>query len=89
MVFAMNQNNGLFKMEDFASYEAQIRDPIVGSYRGNLVFTAGPPSGGGITLLTALNILSFYDLKRYKSDSATTYHLLAEAIRRGHNNRSH
>ena len=89
MVFAMNQNNGLFKMEDFASYKAQIRDPIVGSYRGNLVFTAGPPSGGGITLLTALNILSFYDLKRYKSDSATTYHLLAEAIRRGHNNRSH
>ena len=89
MVFAMNQNNGLFNMEDFASYDAQIRNPIVGSYRGNLVFTAGPPSGGGITLLTALNILSFYNLEKYKSDSPTTYHLLAEALRRGHNNRSH
>ena len=89
MVFAMNQNNGLFNMEDFASYDAQIRNPIAGSYRGNLVFTAGPPSGGGITLLTALNILSFYNLEKYKSDSATTYHLLAEALRRGHNNRSH
>ena len=89
MVFAMNQNNGLFNMEDFASYDAQIRNPIAGSYRGNLVFTAGPPSGGGITLLTALNILSFYNLEKYKSDSPTTYHLLAEALRRGHNNRSH
>ena len=89
MVTAMNENNGLFTMKDFESYEAQIREPIIGSYRDNLVFTSGPPSGGGITLLTALNILSYFDLAKFKSDSAVTYHLLAEALRRGHNNRSH
>ena len=89
MVMAMNENNGLFTMKDFESYEAQIREPIIGSYRDNLVFTSGPPSGGGITLLTALNILSYFDLAKFKSDSALTYHLLAEALRRGHNNRSH
>ena len=59
------------------------------AYRGNLVFTAGPPSGGGITLLTALNILSYFGLGELQSDSTITYHLLAEAERRGHNNRSH
>ena len=48
-----------------------------------------PPSGGGITLLTALNILDNYSLSKLKSNSAYTYHLLAESIRRGHNNRSH
>ena len=89
MVMSMNENNGLFTMKDFESYEAQIREPIIGSYRDNLVFTSGPPSGGGITLLTALNILSYFDLAKFKSDSALTYHLLAEALRRGHNNRSH
>ena len=85
----MNQNNGLFSLKDFESYSVEISEPIVASYRGNLVFTAGPPSGGGITLLTALNILSFFDLKKFNSDSAVTYHLISEALRRGHNNRSH
>ena len=89
MVEAMNANGGLFTIEDFKNYEVEISEPIVASYRGNLVFTAGPPSGGGITLLTALNVLSFYDLNKYNSDSAITYHLTAEALRRGHNNRSH
>ena len=89
MVEAMNANGGLFTIEDFKNYEVEISEPIVASYRGNLVFTAGPPSGGGITLLTALNVLSFYDLNKYNSDSAITYHLISEALRRGHNNRSH
>tara|TARA_B100000925_G_scaffold216514_1_gene165598 strand:- start:1606 stop:3339 length:1734 start_codon:yes stop_codon:yes gene_type:complete len=86
---AMNVNGGLFSMKDFESYEAKFSSPIAASYRGNLVFTAGPPSGGGITLLTALNVLSYFDLSKFMSDSALTYHLLSEAIRRGHNNRSH
>ncbi len=86
---AMNINDGLFKHEDLTSYEAKIKLPIIGSYRGNTILTAGPPSGGGITLITALNVLSFFDLKKYKSNSIYTYHLLSEALRRGHNNRSH
>ena len=89
MVEAMNSNNGLFSLEDFSSYKASFGDPISTAYRGNLVFTAGPPSGGGITLLTALNILSYFSLGELQSDSTITYHLLAEAERRGHNNRSH
>ena len=89
MVEAMNSNNGLFSLEDFSSYKASFGDPISTAYRGNLVFTAGPPSGGGITLLTALNILNYFGLGELQSDSTITYHLLAEAERRGHNNRSH
>ena len=86
---AMKSNKGLFEFKDLDSYEADVRMPIAGSYRKNMIFTAGPPSGGGITLLTALNVLSFFDLKKYKSNSIYTYHLLSEALRRGHNNRSH
>ena len=89
IVKAMNENDGLFSLTDFENYKVKISEPIVASYRGNLVFTAGPPSGGGITLLTALNILSFFDLQKFNKDSAITYHLISEALRRGHNNRSH
>jgi gamma-glutamyltranspeptidase/glutathione hydrolase len=86
---AMNLNDGFFTLEDFKNYETSIKSPIVGSYRNKLVFTSGPPSGGGVVLLTALNVLSFFDLSKMDSNSAKTYHLLAESLRRGHNNRSH
>ena len=88
IIQAMNINGGLMKLEDFGQYKAEIRSPISTEYRGNKVFTAGPPSGGGITLLTSLNILSFFELEKYKSNSIATYHLFSEALRRGHNNRS-
>jgi len=88
VVQAMNKNNGLISIEDFNTYEPYIRKPISTVYRSNKVYTAGPPSGGGITLLTALNILSYFDLAKYQSNSLTTYHLFSEALRRGHTNRS-
>ena len=88
VVQAMNKNNGLISLEDFNTYEPYTRKPISTIYRSNKVYTAGPPSGGGITLLTALNILSYFDLGKYESNSLTTYHLFSEALRRGHTNRS-
>ena len=86
---AMVSNGGFFTMKDFQSYKSSFKEPIVSIYRNNKVFAAAPPSGGGITLLTALNILDGYNISKLKSDSTYTYHLLAESIRRGHNNRSH
>ena len=88
IVKAMNANGGFFTLKDLESYRPYIRAPIATNYRNNKVFTAGPPSGGGITLLTSLNILNQFNLKNFKSNSLPTYHLLSEAIRRGHNNRS-
>ncbi|MDA9143554.1 gamma-glutamyltransferase [Gammaproteobacteria bacterium] len=88
-VDAMKVNNGFFTLEDLKTYKPVMTSPIVGSYRENLVFTAGPPSGGGVVLLTSLNMLSFFDLSKFGSNSAKTYHLLGESLRRGHNNRSH
>ena len=89
IVNAMNSNDGLITHEDLKNYKSFFRMPIAINYKGHKVFTAAPPSGGGITLLTALNILNNIDIKKYKSDSTKTYHFLAESLRRGHNNRSH
>ena len=89
IVQAMKENNGLITSEDLKNYKSFFRMPIAINYKGYKVFTAAPPSGGGITLLTALSILNNIDIKKYKSDSTKTYHFLAESLRRGHNNRSH
>ena len=86
---AMAENNGFISSDDFASYKTNIGSPLISSYRGNYVFSAGPPSGGGLVVSTSLNILNGFNLNKYGSNSAATYHLLAEALRRGHNNRSH
>jgi gamma-glutamyltranspeptidase/glutathione hydrolase len=89
IVDAMNANNGFMTLEDFKNYKVNSGSPISILYRGNVVFTAGPPSGGGVVLLTALKVLENYKFKKADSNSARTYHLIAEALRRGHNNRSH
>ena len=89
IVSAMEKNNGLITHEDLKNYKSFFRMPIAINYKGHKVYTAAPPSGGGITLLTALGVLNNIDIKKYKNDSTKTYHFLAEALRRGHNNRSH
>ena len=89
IVEAMNANNGFMTLEDFKNYKVNSGSPISILYRGNVIFTAGPPSGGGVVLLTALKVLESYKFKKADSNSARTYHLIAEALRRGHNNRSH
>ena len=86
---SMEKNRGFIDINDLEQYSSKFRDPIGINYRGYSVYTQGPPSGGGITLLTALNILELYNLYKYRKDSSVTYHLLAESLRRGHNNRSH
>ena len=89
IVKAMEVNNGLITYDDLKNYKSFFRMPIAINYKGFKVFTASPPSGGGITLLTSLGILNNFNITKYKSDSTKTYHYLAEALRRGHNNRSH
>ena len=88
-ISSMQKNNGFFTSDDFKTYTSNTSAPIVSSYRKNLVFTAGPPSGGGVVLLTALNFMSLFNFDENQNNATRTYHIMAEALRRGHNNRSH
>ncbi len=73
---SMKDNGGFIDSNDLKQYSSKFRDPIGVNYRGYSVYTQGPPSGGGITFLTALNVLSYYNLGKYRKDSSLTYHLL-------------
>ena len=81
-------NGGLIRKEDLAGYEVNLYQPIKTTYRGNQIFTMGAPSGGGIVILTALNVLECFQLSQLTPNSARTYHLIAEAMKFAHHNRS-
>ena len=57
-------------------------------YRGYDVYSAPPPSSGGIALIETLNILEGFDLHAAQRNSALHLHLVTEAYRRAFFDRS-
>jgi gamma-glutamyltranspeptidase/glutathione hydrolase len=78
----VQQGGGLITAQDLAEYEVKERRPVRGMYRGYEIFSAPPPSSGGITMLETLNILEGYDLAKSGDRSADSIHLITEAFRR-------
>ena len=82
------EGGGLITAADLAGYTVKDRKPIVGHYRGYDVYTAPPPSSGGVILVEILNILSGYNLHGLGSDrSAAQVHMITEAFRRAYMDR--
>ncbi len=71
---------GLITREDLARYQALWRTPLEATYRGWRIITMPPVSGGGATLIQALNILEGFDLP--SPGTAALAHLQVEALRR-------
>ena len=76
-------NGGIITVNDLTNYEAKIRTPLHGTYRGYDVVGMPPSSSGGTTVIHMLNILEGYDLGSMKRRDASTIHLLAETMRLG------
>jgi gamma-glutamyltranspeptidase/glutathione hydrolase len=78
----IQRGGGLITTEDLAEYEVKERQPVKGTYRGYEIFSAPPPSSGGVTMMEALNILEGYDLGKMGNRSADAIHVTTEAFRR-------
>tara|TARA_B100001769_G_scaffold97208_1_gene74963 strand:- start:1277 stop:2728 length:1452 start_codon:yes stop_codon:yes gene_type:complete len=85
---AMIENGGLIRKSDLKRYKTNITQPISIEYRDKSIFAQGPPSGGGVVILTALQILKNFDYNDLKPNSAQYLHILAESLKHGHQNRS-
>ena len=82
IVAEMKRGNGLISHSDLQNYNAEIRKPLKGTYRGYEIITQPLVSSGGTSLLQLLNILEGYDLKSYGHNSAKTLQRYIEAMRR-------
>ena len=85
---AVHEGGGLITAEDMARYTVKEREPIVGTYHGDTVVSAPPPSSGGIALIEMLNILDGYNLHALGDRTAPEMHLIVEAFRRAYMDRS-
>ena len=86
LVDGVRRKGGLWTLEDLADYEVIERRPVSGHFHGLRITSAGPPSSGGVALLTMLNILSGLQLD--EADAVTRTHLVIEAMRRAYRDRA-
>ena len=78
----MARGGGWITMEDLAAYEALERPPLSGTYRDYRFFSMAPPSSGGVALAQLLNAVELYDVAGMGHHTASTTHLMGEAMRR-------
>jgi gamma-glutamyltranspeptidase/glutathione hydrolase len=78
----MEKNGGLITLEDVRQYQAVERKPLEGDYKGYHIITSPAPSSGGVGILQMLAMLKGTGYEKGGPGSATTYHYLAEVMRR-------
>ena len=95
LVAEMKAGNGTITLADLAAYQAKIRTPIHGTYRGYDIYGPPPPSSGGICLVMMLNLLEPHQLTAQPGEpnaaprwSADTMHLMIESMRRAYRARA-
>ena len=86
LVAGVQAANGIWTLEDLASYNIIERQPIEMAYKGHKVVSAPPPSSGGIAIAAMLNMLSQYDLSALNNADKT--HLIVETMRRAYKDRA-
>ena len=80
----MASSGGLITLKDLAHYQPKIREALrasytIGAHRWE-VFSAPPPSSGGVAVIEALNMLQDVHLKGW--DDPQSVHMVVEVMRR-------
>jgi gamma-glutamyltranspeptidase/glutathione hydrolase len=81
IVDEINAYGGVLSLEDLASYEPSIREPVTGTYRGYQIISTPPASSGGTHIVEVLNILENYDLASMGVNTPETIHVWSEALK--------
>ncbi|OAF09119.1 gamma-glutamyltransferase [Bradyrhizobium neotropicale] len=85
---AVSDAGGIMTSADLRSYQAIIRQPLRGTYRGYDIVSMPLPSSGGVVLIEALNMLEGFQLADLKQGSPQSLHLLIEAMKRAYADRA-
>ena len=85
---AVSSAGGIMTADDLKSYQAVIRKPVRGSYRGYDIVSMPLPSSGGTVLLETLNILEGFPMADMAQGSAPSLHVMIEAMKRAYADRA-
>jgi gamma-glutamyltranspeptidase/glutathione hydrolase len=86
LVASMKRHGGIISAKDLRDYQAKIRPPLAGHFRGYTILTVPPPSSGGIALIEMLNVLDPLELG--PPNSFHSISLIAETMRRAYADRA-
>ena len=86
MIDEARQDGSIWLADDFKNYSVVEREPIELNFLGTQLTTAPPPSSGGTTIATILNIISEFDF--IEMDISTRTHLVVESMRRAYRDRA-
>ena len=82
IVESVRANSGAISFKDLREYKALWRAPLKVEFGDYSLYTVAPPSGGGIVLAEAMNILAGYDLAAMGFQTPRAIHVEIEAERR-------
>jgi gamma-glutamyltranspeptidase / glutathione hydrolase len=88
LVKAIRDAGGIMTSDDLKSYQATIRAPVRGSYRGYDIVSMPQPSSGGVVLLETLNMLEGFPMHDMKQGTAASLHVMIEAMKRSYADRA-
>ena len=88
IVGAVARAGGNLTIADLRSYEAVVREPVRGDYRGYEIASMPPPSSGGVHIVQILNTLEGFPIGPLGHNGAKTIHLMAEAMKLAYADRS-
>lgn len=88
LVDGVRAGGGIIGDRDLREYRPIWRAPLKIRFRDFEIYTMAPPSGGGLALAEALNILAGFDLRASGFQTPHAVHLHAEAWRRAYIDRN-
>jgi gamma-glutamyltranspeptidase / glutathione hydrolase len=88
LVQAIKDAGGIFTLDDLKSYQAVIRPPIRGNYRGYDIVSMPQPSSGGVGVVETLNILEGFPMREMKQGTPASLHVMIEALKRAYADRA-
>jgi gamma-glutamyltranspeptidase / glutathione hydrolase len=88
LVKAISDAGGTMTLDDLKSYQPVIRAPVRGTYRGYDIIAMPAPSSGGIVLMETLNMLEGFPMHDMKQGSASSLHVMIEAMKRAYADRA-
>ena len=82
---APNGKGGSMTLADLENYQAAVRTPIEGTYRGYRIRAMSPPSSGGLTMIQMLRMLERFPIgdasQGYGFGELKTVNVMVEAMR--------
>jgi gamma-glutamyltranspeptidase / glutathione hydrolase len=88
LVKAIRDAGGIMTSDDLKLYQATVRAPVRGSYRGYDIVSMPQPSSGGVVLLETLNMLEGFPMHDMKQGTAPSLHVMIEAMKRSYADRA-